>query len=470
MLGLALGLAFLSGFGLGAVAVVIWAGLGSLVLARKSMSVAAVTVIVVAAVGGAGYAHLTSAPAAIGLAPGPFEGVVQVIDGPFLTQSGQRYTMRPELGSDTVLCAYAGPEPRPLTHDRVFVQGAITLLPDLSDLGDVAVRIRGCDAQLRVRWMRILERSSGVPAQLSRFRVALSDSLMRSASGDTGALLSGLVTGDDGALSGSASRAFLSSGTTHITAISGANFATLTLLLGVLATSSMRRNVLFVTGASIIIWLYALMVGLEPSALRAALLAIAVLIGRWIGRRPDVLTLTVLLAALQVILRPADFATLAFQLSLSATVALIMVFDGMGENQRWSWLATLGMTIFAAQLATVPILAWTIGTMSGVGLLANLVVGPLAGLAFPIALAGGMLMQVWPFLGEAVLLPAIALCRGILAFVEWSDRTLPGTVQLGEPTTIATVAIGLSCWLTVFWLSGDLRRASRHGLAIARSW
>lgn len=470
MIGLAIGLAFLSGFGLGAVALVVWLGFGAMLLARRSSSPGAVLLVAIFTGLGvwSGYAYESDLD--VMLAPGPFEGMLGVTDGSFLTQSGQRFLAGTEDEDATVLCAYASVVPRVVSGDRVFATGRVSLLSDLPDMADIAARIRGCDAQIRIESLRIIEPGSGSSASIARFRIRLSDSLMQIAPGDTGALLSGLVTGDDGGLSARASRAFLTSGTTHITAISGSNFATIALLLGVLATASMRRNVLFVSGASLAIWLYAIMVGLEPSAFRAALLATAVLIGRWIGRRPDVLTLTVLLAAGQIILRPRDFSTLAFQLSLAATIALIVVFDGLEREERWSWIVSLVFTIFAAQLATVPILAWTLGTMNGVGLMANILVGPLAGFVFPIALVGALILQVVPILGQTILYPAIWSSHLIVVFVEWCDRSLPGIVQLGPSTPAALVVLTLACWLVIFWLSRDLRRMARYGMSIVRAW
>jgi len=470
MLGLGLGIGFLAGFGLGATTLVVWLGLGSLALARRGLSIGVVLAIGVATVAGAAWGHAPMSNPEAGYDEDAFEGIIVISDGPFLTRSGQRLLAHKEHAPSMLLCVNTDADPRPLPGDRVFVSGRIIGLADLSQGGAAAVRSRGCTAQLRIDSMQIVTRGNGLRSLTARERMALSDWLMRVAPGDPGALLSGLVTGDDGGLSSRASRAFLTSGTTHITAISGANFATFTLLLGVLATGAMRRNVLFVASASIVIWLYAFMVGLEPSAFRAALLATAVLIGRWIGRRPDLLTLTVLLAAVQIIIRPADFSTLGFQLSLAATVALIIVFDGAERATDRSWLASLGRTILAAQLATVPILAWSLGTVTGIGLLANLIVGPLAGLAFPIALAGSLAGRVMPVAGEVLVFPAIWICRFILFFVEWCDRRLPGIVQLGEPTPTVVLTIALASWLTIFWMSGDLRRLGRHGMTIVRSW
>lgn len=470
MLGLGLGLAFLTGFSFGAYAFVVWSGICALAVARKSLSLAAAAVILVVAGLGAWHAGNARADTHLLVPSGGFEGMIEIGDGPFLTRSGQRFTARMEQNAGPRLCVYASSEPQVFAADRVFVTGRITQLSDLSDIGEAAARTRNCDAQLRVGSMQVVERGSGFRADLARFRVRLSGFLMQAAPGDVGALMSGLATGEDGGLSDDANDAFVSSGTTHITAISGANFAMIALLLGAMASGSMKRSVGFVLAATAVIWLYALMVGLQPSSLRAALLATAVLAGKWIGRRPDLLTLTLLLAALQVAIRPHDFGTLAFQLSFSATLALIVVFDGSERGGERSTVLTLVLSVIAAQLATVPILAWQLGTVSGIGTIANLVVVPLAGFAFPIALAGAAFGQVVPALGELVLLPARAICQGILLCVEWMDRLLPGTLQLGEPTWTALGMLALACWWCIFWMSGDLRRATRHGFEIARSW
>lgn len=470
MAGLAIGLAFLTAFGFGASAVVVWAGVAIVLRLRSQVSFAGILLVMLAAVGGT---LLASHDAARSLTPTPtgaFEGAIRVIDGPFLTLNGQRFTGEANSIPGNLLCVYAAPKPRPNAGDVVFATGRVTQLVDMPEIGRAAAKARNCDAQLRLESFQIVRKGEGVRAALSRYRTQLSDFLMRSAPGDTGALLSGLVTGDDGALSTDASDAFLSSGTTHITAISGANFAMIILVLGLLATGAVRRSLGFVVVVSVLVWAYALLVGLQPSAFRAALLATAVLIGRRLGRAPDLLTLTVCLAAVQVLVRPHDFGSLAFQLSLAATIALVVVFDGRERDNTGSWTSSLMLSVFAAQLATLPVLAAQIGAVSGIGLLANLMVGPLAAVAFPLAFVGALIGQIDSTLGNAALTPAIALARLMISIVLWSHDHLPGAVQLGEPTTGANAVLTIAAWTAIFWMSGDLRRMARHGRNHLRDW
>lgn len=469
MTGLAIGLAFLTSFALGYAAVVTWAGIAALLLVRRSASGWASIAIVAVAVFGAYWATSHHGHDGEMLTSGGFEGVGRVVAGPFHTRSGQQLTIRGESTGNLPVCVYTDVAARPHVGDLVFVAGQLSQPRDLSRIGQASLVARDCAARLSANNVIVVLPGKGVLARLSHVRTDLSAFLMRAAPGDTGTLLSGLVTGDDGALSNSAYQAFLESGTTHITAISGANFAVLVLLLGIALSGSMRRSAGFVAAATTMIWLYAVMVGLQPSALRAALLATAVLVGRWIGRTPDLLTLTLLLASIQVVVRPNDFDTLAFQLSLAATLALILVFDGSERIGR-HWFEALVLCVIAAQLATIPVLAARIGTLNGTGLRASLLVGPLASLVFPAALIGGLLGQVMPSIGEAALYPAIVGGQLIVAIVNWCAELLPGNVQLGSPVPAAIATLTLVCWGVIFALSGDLRRMGRHGWEVAKSW
>lgn len=470
MTGLAIGSSFLISFGLGFGAFIAVFGFTLLMRLRGAVGPVSTTAIVIASLAGAIWAQSSSPTPTTDLMTGGFEGVVRVAEGPFLTASGQRFVGYGRSTREERVCIYAGPTPKLHRGDRIFLSGRLIAPVDLAEIGNAALRARNCSAQLNAETMVVVEPGHGLVSALSRVRVNMSAFLMQAAPGDAGALLSGLVTGDDGGLSGGARDAFLASGTIHITAISGANFSVLILLLGVMATGAMKRSLWFVGAATSAVWLFAIMVGLQPSALRAALLATAALLGRWLGRAPDLLTLTVLLAAIQISFRPHDFWTLGFQLSIAATVALIVVFDGSERFGARSAGASLALSVVAAQLATLPILAATIGTLNGIGLFANLLIGPLASLVFPIALVGASIGFAAPWIGEMVLLPAIWLSGLMVDIVELADRYLPGAVQLGRPVPAAIAVLTVACWSTIFALSGDLRRMGRHAVSLVRNW
>ncbi len=57
------------------------------------------------------------------LPSGSFEGVATVVDGPFLTNRGQRFIVRGESTQGQDVCVYADPLPRTHAGDLVFLAG-----------------------------------------------------------------------------------------------------------------------------------------------------------------------------------------------------------------------------------------------------------------------------------------------------------------------------------------------------------
>ena len=107
--------------------------------------------------------------------------------------------------------------------------------------------------------MQVIDSSPSVQRAVADLRTRLGTVLRRSAPGDAGVLLSGLVTGDDDGFSPERKNAFIRTGTTHLTAVSGSNLA---LVAGILATVGSatigrhRASWQFVTILGI--WAYAL--------------------------------------------------------------------------------------------------------------------------------------------------------------------------------------------------------------------
>src|SRR6476646_6459648 len=112
MLRLFLGIAFLTGFGFGAKAVVLWLGICLVALARRSVTISAVlAVCVLASIGALFGAQQHSGGPAIA-SPGEFEGTIRIADGPYLTQSGQRFLVHTDELPNLLICAFADSTPQ----------------------------------------------------------------------------------------------------------------------------------------------------------------------------------------------------------------------------------------------------------------------------------------------------------------------------------------------------------------------
>jgi competence protein ComEC len=229
----------------------------------------------------------------------------------------------------------------------------------------------------------------------------LRDAFLRSitgASGDSEGLMAGLAIGDTSRLSQMAQDNMKVVSLTHLTAVSGANCAIVIglvyLLLGQFALPRLAKALL---SASALLF-YVLLVGPEPSVLRAATMASVVIFAHVLGRRGAP---SQALALCVIVLLTADpwLATnYGFQLSVLATLGILELAPSLAVKltaRMPGWLAiTLSVSI-AAQLACLPVLLQLQAGLSTYSVPANLIAEPLVA---PITVLGILACLVSPLL------------------------------------------------------------------------
>lgn len=193
-------------------------------------------------------------------------------------------------------------------------------------------------------------------------------------------LLPGLVIGDIGGLPAEVERDFHIAGLTHLTAVSGANLAIVCgAVLLALRLAGVGPIVSAFAAAAALLG-FVLLCGPEPSVLRAAAMGLITLLALVLGRERS--TLPVLAASVLVLLvaAPGLATNIGFALSVAATTGLVVLAP--------AWSAALhargvpvgiaeALTVpAAAQLATAPLLAAISGGISVIGVVANLLAGP----------------------------------------------------------------------------------------------
>jgi competence protein ComEC len=217
------------------------------------------------------------------------------------------------------------------------------------------------------------------------------------------------------------------------------------------------------------VWLYTVLVGAPPSALRAATMVTVALLAHGLGRQPDALVGLVLAAALLLGWEPGLAADLGFQLSVAATAGLILLSPHLERGLgRLPYLprAVRGeiAVAVAAQIATLPILIGAFQRLSLVSLPANLLAAPTIP---PLMVLGAALATLGFLPGIDLLLGwACWLFASLLLWViEWS-ASLPGAMMaVGRaPDWLPWLWYGaLSCWVAAG--SADARAAGlRPGL------
>ena len=236
-----------------------------------------------------------------------------------------------------------------------------------------------------------------------------------------GSLLAGILLGADKGMTSSLQEAFRNTGTTHIIAISGFN---ITILVAMFMTIFKRLLGRWKGAAASIMALtfYTLLVGAEASVIRAAIMGGTAIIASQVGRKQDGLNILGFAVFLMCIINPNIPWDVGFQLSFAATLGLILYAEPMqgmvmgwlsrklpqDKAQKWaSPLAEYLLFTLAAQLTTLPIIAYHFGQISLTSFLVNPLILPAQP---PVMVASGL----------AVLVGAVYLPLGkILAWLAW---------------------------------------------------
>jgi competence protein ComEC len=294
-----------------------------------------------------------------------------------------------------------------------------------------------------------------ISAALYEFKGKALENIYRLFPDPESSLLAGILLGVDTGLTRDLQQAFKNTGTAHIIAISGFNIS---IIAGLFVTFfsrflGPRRGALL---AAIGIFFYTILVGGDAAVVRAAIMGSLALFARQIGRRQAALNTLLAVALLMCLWNPLYLWDVGFQLSFFATLGLILYAESFSQfankiitryfpasiaGRFTKLFSEFVLLTFAAQLTTIPIMAYHFKRISLVSFIANPFILPaqpavmiLGGLAVLLSLVWFPLGQLagwvtWPFVVYTIRL------------VEIFDRVPHGTIFLGD----------LSIWFVVFF-------------------
>jgi competence protein ComEC len=232
--------------------------------------------------------------------------------------------------------------------------------------------------------------------------------------GGGGELLPGLSTGNTTAVSDELDEAMKSSSLSHLTAVSGANCAVIVAVLSALLAALGAPRRLRIAGALAGLGLFVVLVTPEPSVVRAALMALAVLLALGAGRPTAGLPVLSLVVMVVVIADPWLSRTYGFVLSSLATGGILTLTRPLTRALS-AWLPRPLAGAFAlplaAQLTCQPVLILLTPTLPVLGVPANLLAAPAA----PIATLLG--------LGACILAPLLSPVAAVLLWLGWVPAT-----------------------------------------------
>lgn len=259
-------------------------------------------------------------------------------------------------------------------------------------------------------------------------------------------LLAGILLGVDTGLTKELQQAFKNTGTAHIIAISGFNIS---IIAGIFFTMFSRMvgprwgSALAVLG----IILYTLLVGGDAAVVRAAIMGTFALFARQIGRRQFALNTLLAVAMLMCAWNPLYIWDVGFQLSFFATLGLILYAEPFSKFaarmlNRYVPLSTAEKIIqplsdfvlltFAAQLTTIPIMAYHFQRISLISFIANPFILPAQPAVMILGGVAVLLSLIWLPLGQLAAWVAYPFTLYTIRIVELFDRVPHGTIFLGD--------------------------------------
>ncbi len=294
------------------------------------------------------------------------------------------------------------------------------------------------------------------------------------------ALLAGILLGDEGGLSQDWVRAFKVTGTSHIIAISGFNIAIIVALFG----SFFGRLLGPRRGAAIAVLgviFYTVLVGAEASVVRAAIMGTVGILGQQLYRRQVGLNTLAFTAALMALFSPFVLWDVGFQLSFFATLGLILFGNPLqqaAEHQleRWfpsaiwvsptvQFLSDAVLLTMAAQITTLPIMAYHFQQISLIAFLANPFILPVQPAVMTLGGASLLFGWLWPPLGQVAAWIAWPFPAYTLKMVETFARFPITILSLNAVPLWSVIAY---CAALLFWTFDPARR--ERALEALRRW
>ena len=372
---------------------------------------------------------------------------VPLLESPRATAYGWRAAVR--LSGERVLLEGPGPAPGRAAGDIVAVAGALRA----PGPHDGWLRPKGIHAVLRAREVRATGmRRAGAAGALDGVRRRAQRALTEHLPQAEGALLRGMVLGDDAAL-GVADRTRLRrSGLGHLVAASGANVA----LLAVLALAAcallgvgLRARLVAV---AVLIALYVPLAGAGPSIRRAGVMGVAGIIATLSARPQDRRHAVLLAVVVTLALDPRSVSDPGWQLSFAAVAGIAVLGAPLLQLLRARGvpgaLAEGGALTLAATIGTAPVSVAAFGTLSLAGIPANVLVAPLVGPITWLGMAASCAGQVWPAAGAWIGWTAALPLAAVLAIGRAGASAPAAQIHVG---IVAALAGASAAGCLVLW-------------------
>ncbi len=297
-------------------------------------------------------------------------------------------------------------------HPGGTVRAEGWLIPLTDAAFDVARRRAGGDAVFASTSIGVHPPNEGVFAVAASIRMGLRRATA-SLDPRAAALVHGLTLGDTDLLDPASVERFRRAGLAHLLAVSGTNVA---IVLGAVAWAARRLpHKLRIAVGAVALGLFVLVVGPDPSVLRAAAMGGIGLVALGMHRTAEPLCALGLALIMLLGARPALVGSVGLQLSAAATAGIVLWSGGLARRLPLPGFLSVPLAVtLAAQAGVAPVLIGTFGELSMIAPVANLLAVPAVAPATVLGIGAGLLGAVHPALGAVAARPVAPFASWIL--------------------------------------------------------
>ena len=256
-----------------------------------------------------------------------------------------------------------------------------------------------------------------IPNKSYRAKIYLEDFLDSTLDFENSDILKSIIFGNQGYLSNDKLDMFSKTGTAHIMAVSGLHVGLMVIVIDrFLKLMKMGRNKRLYLTMFILIF-YGYMVYFPISIVRAGAMYFLYVAAYFLERRYDSINALFFIGFILLIYRPMTIFSISFQLSFMATLSILLLSPILNEklNKITGPLSSLLSVTLAAQIGTLPIMAYHFNQVSLISLLTNLliipIISPMLSIAFFSILIGAVSFRLGFFINK--------ITNHLLNYINW---------------------------------------------------
>lgn len=274
-------------------------------------------------------------------------------------------------------------------------------------------------------------------------------------------ILTSVIWGDAAALNDDDYRLFQETGLLHVFAASGMNVGCLMLAAALLVGVFTKKRG-FITGSGLALAIiYAGLIGWPVSIGRAVLMALFASLAFLGGRKLQIKESLFLAAVLLLIIDPGSLFTPGFQLTVTATWGLMVLYPALVRlwcPSKQSWWQRWLLPVLAAELAVWPLTVYYFNLVAPISFLANLLLAPLISL---VVIIGTLALFATPLSAAAVIffLP----CRYLIDLIMYLTTLMHGVPGGYWWVKTPPLVLIIGCFL-LLWFLTQTERFKRYWL------